>query len=61
MKKNCEVPLITKNSEINRIDDPASQSMSRYDIKASDIYRNMIYQAYKTNIPGYYKRSVILI
>ncbi len=61
MKRKCEVPLITKNSEMNRQSSPAAQAMFRYDVKAYDIYRNIIYQTYKTNIPSYYKRSIILI
>ena len=54
MKRKCEVPLITKKYK-------KTNFKQGKNVKAYDIYRNIIYQTYKTNIPGYYKRSIILI
>lgn len=61
IKTASDIPVITKNREIRSSVSAAGQKMFRYDELASDLYRNMIYQAHGHSIAPDHKHSVILV
>ena len=61
MKKASQVPIITRSAEIYKSTDSTGLSMFSYDIKATDIYRNMVYNKYKISIKTDFEQPVIVI
>jgi len=61
MKKASQVPIITRSAEIYKSTDSTGLSMFSYDIKAADIYRNMVYNKYKISIKTDFEQPVIVI
>jgi predicted nucleotidyltransferase len=58
--KSSEVPIINRKSDFKLLSDTALK-MAGYDINATDIYNRMLYENYKTILPGEYQCNIQLV
>ena len=61
LKQNCSVPILTKTADAGKLLSAQGQKLFSMEVKAHELYRQLIYQKFRGVIPDDYRAGVIKV